>query len=242
MPFVRRLPALLFVAALLAPTAGAVAPKGGPRLAPHVPGELLVTWRDGVDVAERDAQMVRLGADIGGPIGRRGAQRLKLGQGADLRAAIARLKASGLVESASPNWIHRKLEACAAIAVPNLCPNDAEFAASHQYAAHDDEDNDMDLPQAWAVVSSTNGVLLAIADDGFRLTHEELSGDLQSGTSCAGNPCAGTAAAQAATRTMAPMSPAPPPRAATTASVSPVRRSTATCCPSASARCSPTTS
>mgnify|MGYP000273765527 CR=1 FL=1 len=87
----------------------------------------------------------RLGASLQGLLDR-------LGRDADLRSAIARLRASGLVEDARRVSLKRELEACAAIAAPKLCPTDPDFTADHQYGLHNSfNDADMDLPEAWAV-------------------------------------------------------------------------------------------
>jgi subtilisin family serine protease len=193
----RALAALAFVAALAAlPVSAVVGPQTKQRPL-FVAGELIVNWRAGASVVERDAQMVRLGALSGGRVGRGGAQLLRLGRDADLRSAIARLRASGLVESATRVSLKRELEACSAIVAPKLCPNDPDFTADHQYGLHNEfNDADMDLPEAWVVVNNANGVLVAIADDGFNLTHEDLAPDLRSGTNCENDPCVGTAASQ----------------------------------------------
>jgi hypothetical protein len=190
----RALAALAFAAAL--PALAVVPPPGQPRDLGFAPGEAVVIWRRDAALVERDAQMLRLGAFESRRIARTEAQLVRFGRDADVRAMVARLKASGLVEIAEPNYIRRRLEECSAIVAPHTCPSDPDFNANFQFGLHDRTfDADMDLPEAWGVVSNANGIVLAIADDGFNLNHEDLTGDLQNGVTCQ-DTCTGSAAAQ----------------------------------------------
>lgn len=176
--------------------ARAVTPEQARRVAPHVPGQVLVRFRADARLVEIDAELVRLGAVPVRGLGRGRAQRLDLAPGDDVSRAAARLMASGLVEYAEPNYLRRPLVACNVLVAPHFCPNDL---ASNQYALHDitANDADMDLPEAWALTANANGVLLAIADDGFDLGHSDLAANLRAGVSCDGDgSCSGTAQAQ----------------------------------------------
>ncbi len=197
--------ALSLCLALAALPSLAVAPPKG-RFQNHVPGELIVRFRPEVREFERDAQMLRLGAQRVATIGRGRQQLLKLDSDADLTQAIARLQASGLVEYAHPNFYRRKLVNCAALAVPKFCPNDPDFVSGLQYHLHNqftvganDRDADIDMPQAWNLITGSS-VLLAIIDDGFDLTHADLAANFPTnGASCTSSGCSGTAAAVAPT-------------------------------------------
>lgn len=199
--FGRALAVTLLVATL--PVA-AVAPTKG-KLAPHRPDQLIVKFRDDSRMVDRDAQMLRLGAEPVARFGRGRNTLLRMPQGTDLKQAIARLEASGVVEYAHPNFIRRKLAACSTLVVPKLCPNDGLFGA--QYHLHNpfgfggggDSDADMDMPEAWNTISSST-VVLAIIDDGFQINHPDLDANLRDGLTCneANASCNGNASSQSA--------------------------------------------
>lgn len=170
-----------------------------------MPNEIVVKFRDDAGLVERDAQMLRLGADPVMRFARGRNTLLRLPAGSDLKAAIARLQASGLVEYAHPNRIMRKHALCSALAVPHQCPNDTLF--STQYALHNpfpaaggESDADIDMPEAWNLITGSS-VLLAIIDDGFDINHVDLDSNLRNGLTCsqASGTCNGTAAFQSAT-------------------------------------------
>ena len=136
--------------------ATAVAPPGGRHLGQQVPDQLIVRFRDDARLADRDAQMLRLGAEPMARFARGHNTLLQLPRGSDVRSAIARLKASGLVEYAHPNFVHRKLALCTALVAPHFCPNDPSFTS--QYHLHNsfiiggnDGDADLDMPEAWSI-------------------------------------------------------------------------------------------
>jgi hypothetical protein len=155
----------------------------------QVPDQLIVRFRDDAGIVERDAQMMRMGAEPIMRFGRGQNTLLRLPRDSDLEQAVARLKASGLVVYAHPNHIKRKHAQCAALAVPKLCPNDPSF--NLQYALHNpflaqsggDSDADMDMPEAWNLITASS-VLFAIIDDGFQLDHPDLDANLQDGVTC----------------------------------------------------------
>jgi hypothetical protein len=188
--------------ALVALPVAAVKPDGSKPQA-RMPGEIIVKFRDDAGLAERDAQMLRVGAEPVGRFGRGRNTLLRIGNDRDVEATIARLKASGLVEYAHPNHIRSKRALCTTLAVPHACPNDTTF--NSQYHLHNpflaqaggESDADMDMPEAWDLITSSS-VLLAIIDDGFDLDHPDLDANLQSGLSCnqANASCNGNADAQ----------------------------------------------
>lgn len=193
---------------LLAPGfAAAVQPPQASRArAAYVPDEVLVKYRKDIGHWAIEDNILKLGAQRVDDRAPFGILRLKLAPGMQVRDALARLRASGLVEYAEPNWYRYPREACSAIAIDHICPNDPEF--DRQYGLHNtqvtgpvgfrvDVDADMDMPEAWSIQTAASDILTAIIDDGFDFDHADLDGNLtSSGFNCTANGCTTGAARQ----------------------------------------------
>jgi subtilisin family serine protease len=156
------------------------------RLAPHVPGQLLVGLRGDVSVVSaRDLHRSTVGA--------RGIQRLggkvhlvKLPKGLSLAKAIARYESDSRVRYAEPNFLRERY-------VPP--PNDTFFGqlwglnnTGQSHGMSDvtgggsitgTNDADMDVLAAWDNTAALNAnTIVAVIDDGVMVNHQDLAGQM----------------------------------------------------------------
>ncbi len=157
------------------------APAGPKQALPYRPGEVLVKFKPGTGP---DAKARALGQVRGRParkFKRFGIEKWKLPPGSDVRETARRLKASGQVEFAEPNFIRR----------PRAVPNDLDSrlwgldntGETVSYDAGRDPGNglagaDMDLPRAWDLQSEAASVIIAVVDNGVLLNHEDLTDNI----------------------------------------------------------------
>lgn len=162
---------------------------------PHVPGRILVKYRQDADAVLRMVERRAVDADVirshlGGRI-----ELLRLHgapSGEDLRTAIRRLQASKLVEWAQPDYIRREM----------LTPDDTNY--SQQWSMKNDGSNvsngsigaDMNMETAWdvrtdAVFPGGGPVVVAIIDDAVDTDHPDLEANIVDGGACFGDTCDG---------------------------------------------------
>jgi len=131
------------------------------RSGDYVPGELLVKFKSGARVAQKQlAAGVRMRANVR-TFERLGIEHWKLPDGADMQAAMDGLRASGVVEFVEPNY-RRYLRVLAATTAATC---------STQWAL-----TDMDVD---AVDVTGSGVTIAVIDTGVDKDHPDLKDHLQ---------------------------------------------------------------
>ena len=150
---------------------------------PHVPGELLVRFREGTSplgqasahaaaqsTAVREFQIVE------------GLQLVRFPDWMTIDEAIARYLNHLDVLYAEPNYIVRSL----------VEPNDPSFG--DLWGLHNTgqsagtEDADIDAPEAWDITTGSNNVVVVVIDTGIDYNHEDLSANMfQNSDDCNSN-------------------------------------------------------
>jgi len=99
---------------------------------------------------------------------------VRLAKGEGVVEAVARYRASGLVQFAEPDY----MVSAAAL------PSDPRFQDGTQWGLNNYGQSggmpgaDVDAPEAWDVYRAASNVIVAIVDSGIRHTHEDLAGNL----------------------------------------------------------------
>lgn len=187
---------------LLCPRADAVRSEQAAPLPLVVPNQIVVKYRES---ASRDQIRQSLSkAGIRGRLVSRGPNPdlLHLDKGQRIKAVLQALRANPAVRYAERVY-YRYPQSLA-----RTVPNDPRF--SQQWAWDNSgadvgsvPDADMDMPEAWHILHDAPDIKVAIVDDGFDLTHEDLQGnfDPSGGVSCIKGTCTdGTTAAEQDTK------------------------------------------
>lgn len=160
-----------------------------------VPGEILVKYSDKASHAVRQDVAAKLGGrqeelDLYGNL-----RRVRLPEGKTIPEALGELQDEWAVEYAEPVYYRYRL-ACGDSGGQS-CPDDELF--DQQWAMHDDQDTDMDMPEAWNTETGESGdtgtsdIIIAIIDDGFDTDHPDLATPFGNrGTSCTDSSCSGS--------------------------------------------------
>ncbi len=130
----------------------------------RIPGELLVKFRPAVTAGEKGAARAAFRTTHARRLAADGPELWRLEAAGDVEQTLHQLRASGQVEYAEPNFIR---EPRATI------PNDPAYSQQWGFAP-----DKMNLPAAWDLHSDASGVVIAIIDDGMRMTHEDLAANL----------------------------------------------------------------
>ena len=150
----------------------------------YVPGQVLVKFNSGVSPARRSATKAVAGVDKTlarlGPEGRKSISLVQLEDGISVERAIARLRSSGAVSAAEPNYLRQTT------AIP--MPNDPFFA--NQWGLFNNGqlmngvtgvvNADIQAEVAWDVSErgASNPVTVAVIDSGIDPDHPDLQGHL----------------------------------------------------------------
>jgi subtilisin family serine protease len=137
---------------------------------PHVPGELLVKFRDGTDAATQESVRRNFGAqkveDVRGAL-----QLVRLPAGQDIAAAVRGLSNVAAVEYAEPNWIYTH----------NATSNDPYYTDGSLWGMYGDATSPANqfgsqAGEAWAAGKTSCGtVWVGIIDEGYMYMHEDLA-------------------------------------------------------------------
>ena len=128
-----------------------------PRGADHVPGEIVVKYREAATAAR-----ARVAGVVARPVPHdHGLQRLRLPEGVSVDEALARYRQDPAVLYAEPVFIARK----------TLVPDDPRYA--EQWALPR-----MRLPDAWEISTGDAGVVVAILDTGIDYDHPDLAANM----------------------------------------------------------------
>ena len=170
--------ALLFLAATAVPV-GAAEPKGvepgadgaPPTTTPGgeaIPGEVIVSFREGMDPAAGRARGLAVAAELGAP--GNGVARLLSTEGRPVEEVIAELKADPTVAYAEPNY---RVQLADEGSVAAVGVNDPQ--TSGQYSL-----DRMRVRDAWALSTGASNAI-AVLDTGVQFNHPDLVGRLLGG-------------------------------------------------------------
>jgi subtilisin family serine protease len=154
----------------------------------HVEGELLVKYRSGVSVASKTAHSGSIGATVLKKFRNIGVQHLKLPPGLPVEDAIAVFGDHPDVEYAEPNYIYH--------ATVNM-PNDPDFGmiwgldntGQNVNDTIGTPDADMDMPEAWDIVTGSGLVVVGVIDTGVDYNHSDLDSNIWANPSESGSKC-----------------------------------------------------
>lgn len=130
----------------------------------HVPGQVLVKFKDGTPQGLIDAETKRQGGQVAGKIDQLGVLVVKIPQGAEEKVVSA-LSQNPQVDYAELDYI----------AQASMVPNDTYF--SNQWGLENVNDADIDAASAWDIATG-NSTLVAILDTGVASSHSDLSSQI----------------------------------------------------------------
>jgi thermitase len=126
----------------------------------HVPGELLVKFKDGTVSGAARSSHQSTGASILEEFPTIGWQRIKLPKGMSVERAVAKYSGMDGVEYVQPNYYYHLL----------ATPNDPSFPATGMYGL-----GKIAAPAAWDLSTGSSSVVVADIDTGMRYTHQDLA-------------------------------------------------------------------
>ncbi|HET7369965.1 MAG TPA: S8 family serine peptidase, partial [Gammaproteobacteria bacterium] len=190
---------LAFVAACLVafcPAANAVKAEHATSRPRVVPGEVLVKYRASATRHAVRQSISRLGLDERVIRGDRQPSVLVLDKGQRIKTVIEALRRNPAVEYAERIY-YRYPQAAG-----GTTPNDPRFPQQWAWDNPGTEvgsviDADLDMPEAWSILHDAPDIRVAIIDDGFDLTHEDLQDNFvpSGGVRCVEGDCTSGATA-----------------------------------------------
>jgi hypothetical protein len=149
--------------------------------AQYLPGELIVGFRATAERGVMRRANVRVGARVSRRFPAFRMQLVKLPRGLAVSDAVRQYRRDPAITFAEPNYLR----------YPSAVPTDALFSelwglnnTGQPHAVSDAAgdatgtlDRDIDAPEAWDVETGT-GMVVAVIDSGFDVSHPELSGQL----------------------------------------------------------------
>ncbi|WP_454829364.1 S8 family peptidase [Pseudoxanthomonas wuyuanensis] len=146
---------------------------------PHVAGELLVKYRDGVSAASREAVQHGLGAQKletlrGGTAKKGELALLRMQPGLDLAAAVRAINNDPAIEYAEPNWIY----------TIDASSNDTYYTSGSLWGMYGDASSPANqygsqAADAWAGGHTDCGnVIVGVIDEGIYHDHEDLAANI----------------------------------------------------------------
>jgi subtilisin family serine protease len=176
----RLLPATAVVVLILAGLVPASGPAPGvgrdgrgpaDRAAAHVPGEILIGFKDEATERERRSIRAALGARRLRGFGRSG-EHLRLGAGRTTKDAVDRCRDHPLVEYAEPNYLWSL----------DLLPDDPRFVELYGLRNTGQTGGtpgaDIDVEAAWDLTAGTHAVIVGVIDSGVDYNHPDLAANI----------------------------------------------------------------
>jgi thermitase len=151
----------LLVWTLLAWTSPAAGMASRPAPGGHVPGEILVGFRQGTTLTEIAQLNVAHGASVIDAIPQIRVARVRLPAGSDEGQAAAAYQRNPHVQYAEPNYV----------ATVVSTPNDPYFTGGFQWSMAK-----VQAPSAWDITTGSASVTVAILDTGVDSSHPDLQG------------------------------------------------------------------
>ncbi|QDH69791.1 S8 family peptidase [Marilutibacter alkalisoli] len=143
---------------------------------PHVPGELLVKFRDGTSLDQQAALPGKLGAQKLETLSRGNGKQgelalLRLGGGRDFASTLVALNRHPAIEYAEPNWVYQH----------SATSNDPYYTNGSLWGMYGDATSPANqygsrAGEAWAKGHTSCGdVWVGIIDEGYMYTHDDLA-------------------------------------------------------------------
>jgi len=98
--------------------------------------------------------------------------KIKIQNNADIKRAIKEYNNDPNIEYAEPNYIYSL----------QLIPNDDYFF--NQWALNQNNDCDIDAPEAWDIAQGNENIIVAVIDTGIDLNHPDLKANIVQGKNC----------------------------------------------------------
>lgn len=143
--------------------------------AQHVPGELLIKYRDGVNIEA--VHQASKATPLAHAPGKRW-QRLRLSPESSVEEAVEFYRQQPEVEYAEPNYLARKAE---------TIPDDPDYLASKQWALTNIEDERtcieaeqacIEAELAWDLTQGSRDIVVAVVDTGIVYSHGDLAANM----------------------------------------------------------------
>ncbi|MGH9867392.1 MAG: S8 family serine peptidase [Candidatus Polarisedimenticolia bacterium] len=170
-PLLPRVAAVLLAVTALSALERQVRPRGHARLAPHVPGEILIKLRSSTEASAR-AQLQFAWRATPRRIFRSGAQHWRLDGGESVEEAVARLRDDPRVAWVEPNYIVRIDTAPGDPRYPEL------WGLNNTGQDGGEPGADIDAERAWDITTGSRAVRVAVIDTGVDYEHPDLSANI----------------------------------------------------------------
>ncbi|MFP4611188.1 MAG: S8 family serine peptidase [Thiohalophilus sp.] len=140
----------------------------------HVPGELLVKFKEQTDAAVQGSFMAELNARDHRPLPLDRVHLIKLPRSADAKAMASLYANDPRIEYAEPNYLYYTQKA----------PDDPDYINDKLWGLNntDTPDNDMNAEAAWDLQTDCSSTVVAVVDTGINYTHEDLAANMWDGT------------------------------------------------------------
>lgn len=140
---------------------------------PHVADQILVQFKESASSAERHTLLQTLGLKSEGQIALAGNHLVNANEG-DMASTIRALNAHELVEYAEPDYIYSAYRVEQAPTSASLIPDDEQYDL--QWGLEQ-----IRAPEAWAISTGSDEVVIAIVDTGVELNHSDLAAKIVTG-------------------------------------------------------------
>lgn len=140
---------------------------------PIVEGEVLVTWRKGLNAASRQWLRDRYSLDLQRRLNSTGVEQVSLGQDEPVDLAVARLAVDDRVIAVQPNY--RYSRQTGDTYYDELWGLNNTGQALPTTTVKGISNVDLDAPQAWALTKGSPSVVVAVIDTGVQIAHPDLA-------------------------------------------------------------------